>query len=281
MLHAATIRRYSQLSRLYPFKRQMRNAARNAALFMLSRMPRNNPSKEWIRFPFYHHVFEDEIRDFERHLSYFRQHGDFISIDDAIAIFESRKNINGRYFCLSFDDGFKNIIDNALPLLRKYRCPAAVFVPTVYIGCDIHREWEKVKAFFYSSRDAYPGPIEFLDWDDCRALRASGMTIGSHTNTHSAPARLTKEEFIRELALSKQRIEDELRAACVHLSCPWGIPGKHFNASDARVVKEAGYRSFLTSMRGPNFTASDPFSVRRDHVIAKWENFQLQYFFSQ
>jgi peptidoglycan/xylan/chitin deacetylase (PgdA/CDA1 family) len=53
--------------------------------------------------------------------------GKFVGADDVLEILEGRKSIEHNLFHLSFDDGFKNVIVNALPVLRDYRVPATFF----------------------------------------------------------------------------------------------------------------------------------------------------------
>lgn len=272
---------YSELEKLYPLKRHIRSFIRDMYIFSLSTFSKTDSSKEWIRFPFYHHVFNDEKSGFKRHLKYFKNHGDFISIDRAVEIFEKKEKIGGRYFCITFDDGFKNCVSNALPILVENECPAAFFIPSDYIGCDINKDGDILQKFFAASADDLPIPVEFLSWNDCRKLHEAGMTIGSHTCTHVSPAKLNKEQLKSELIRSKQKIEEELRIDCHHFCCPWGQPGKHFKVGiDSLIAKEAGYRSFFTTERGPNFKGTDPLRIKRDHMLAKWRNYQLRYFFS-
>lgn len=281
MTKTNTAKNYSELEKLYPFRRHMRSFARDLLILLLFTFSKRGSSTEWVRFPFYHHIFNDERSDFERHLRYFKNHGDFISIDKAVEIFERQEKIGGCYFCVSFDDGFKNCVSNALPILVENGCPAAFFIPSNYIGCDIDRDGDTIQKFFARANDL-PMPIEFLSWDDCRKLRDAGMTIGSHTCSHIPPAKLNIEQLKLELIRSKHKIEEELRVDCRHFCCPWGLPGKHFRVDiDPLITKEAGYRSFFTSERGPNFKGTDPFRIRRDQILAKWDNYQLEYFFAK
>lgn len=282
MIESETAKNFSELERLYPLRRRMRSFLRDAVVFLLSSFPRTDSSKEWIRFPFYHHVFDDERKDFQRHLRYFRNQGDFISIDDAVDIFEKKQKIGGHYFCVTFDDGFKNCLWNALPILAENNCPAAFFIPTDYIGWEVHKDKEIIRRFFIDSRDAYPLPIDFLNWRDCRTLIAAGMTIGSHACRHLPPVRLDKEQLKTELVKSKKKIEEELGVDCNHFCCPWGLPVRDFKIGvDPLIAKEAGYRSFFTIMRGPSLSGTDPFCIRRDHLLAKWQDYQLRYFFTR
>jgi len=271
---------YKDLERLYPIKRRIRSIVRDTAIFVLSARSNIDSSKEWIRIPYYHHVFDDERSDFERHLRYLKNYGDFISLDTVVDIFKEKK-IGGCYFCVTFDDGFKNCVSNALPILVENECPAAFFIPTDCIGSDIGKDSETIRSFFSTATD-YPMPIDFLDWDDCRKLLEAGMTIGSHTCSHVPLSRLNNDQLRSELLRSKQKIEKELAIDCLHFAPPWETSGNTFGtAAYLIVVKETGYRSLLTTERGPNYNGTSPFKIRRDNVTAKWGNYQLRYFFSK
>ena len=273
---------YNELKSNYPLHIKARSILRDITVFLLSMFSKDDNSKEWIRFPFYHHVFDDERKDFDRHLSYMKNQGDFISIDDVVNIFEQKKEIGGRFFCVSFDDGFKNCVTNALPLLVKHACPAAFFLPAGCIGREQDVKKEILEEFFITSADAYPFPVEFLDWEDCRKLLDEGMLIGSHTFKHSMLKDISENKVNEEMLRSKKIIEENLAVTCRHFCCPWGIPGKHFRRNiDPKMAKETGYRSFLTAERGLNYKLTDPYFIKRDHLIAKWGIYQLRYFFSK
>lgn len=273
---------YRELEELYPRKRHLRSMLRDAAVFTLSIFSKRSLPGNWIRFPCYHHVFDDERSGFERHLRFFKKKGDFISVDEAVDILSSGKMLKGRYFCITFDDGFKNCATNALPILVENRCSAVFFVSTDYIGRDIEMDEDGVREFFSVCVDAYPRPVEFLSWDDCRTLIGSGMAIGSHASSHRPFNRLTDDEIRSEVMRSKQKIENELGVDCRHFGCPWGVPGRDYRRDVVPViVKEAGYGSFFTGVRGANFNRADPFEIRRDGMLAKWGDYQLRYFFSR
>ena len=282
MTEPPAVKNYRELKRFYPPKRQMHNVVRDMTIFVFSTFSKMDSSKEWIRFPAYHHVFDDEISGLKRHLRYFKNHGDLISLDAAVEIFDKKERIGGRYFCISFDDGFKNCISNALPVLVEERCQAAFFIPTDYIGSDLDKDRELTRKFFSTSADAYPLPVEFLNWDDCRRLLEAGMVIGSHTCGHMPLTGLGHGQLRSELTGSKQKIEEELKVDCRHFCCPWGRPGRDFRVPiDPDAVKEAGYNSFLTAQRGPNFYGQNSFRIKRDQVLAGWGDYQLRYFFSK
>jgi peptidoglycan/xylan/chitin deacetylase (PgdA/CDA1 family) len=62
---------------------------------------------------------DDECASFDKQLKYMKNIGDFISLDDAVTLLESNQSLCGRYFCITFDEGFKNCFTNAIPILQK------------------------------------------------------------------------------------------------------------------------------------------------------------------
>lgn len=257
---------------------RLRTIARDAAVWALSFAAPGASGAEWIRFPFYHHVFDDERRGFARHLDFMAGQGDFVSIDQALAMLASGDSLSGRYFCITFDDGFKNNAANALPLLAERGVPAAFFLAAGYIGTDIVRDRDKLLGFFEDGETL----MEFMDWDDCRALAEAGMTVGSHTLTHAHLIDLDGDQVAAELQTSKEVIEENLGRPCLHFCCPWGRPGLDFLPDrDPGIAAAQGYRSFLTTARGASAPGADPMAIRRDHLLANWSPRQLRYFFAR
>jgi len=259
---------------------KMRGFARDAAIRALSigRSPDAAGKGGWIRFPYYHHVFDDERGGFARQLDTMASFGDFIGLDDAAAMLEAGGPIDGRFFCISFDDGFKNWITNAVPILLDKNAAAAFFVVTGYIGTSPDRDREKLLRF-YDSGDLL---MEFLDWDDCRKMADAGMTIGSHTMSHVHLADLDDDAAFAEIKGSKETIEAELGRACDHFCCPFGREGIDYDAPrHPELTRLAGYRTFLTTRRGPVLAGASVMDIPRDHLLAGWGDDQLRYFFSR
>ena len=268
------IENFSDFLNAHSWQRQWRNRVRDAAVFLLSsfnHIPRQN---HWIRFPYYHHVFNDERTDFASHLRYLQNFGDFISLDDALEILESDNLIQGRYFCITFDDGFKNCVTNAVPILIDQNVPATFFLPTRYIGSSA----KEASDFWYPLQIT----LEFLTWDDCRQMMQSNMTFGSHGVNHLRLIDLSDIEVERELRDSKEQIERELQIQCKHFCAPVGRPDIDYNINrDPTIARQLGYRSFLTTQRGSVWHKPDPMMIERDHIMVNWRKFQLRYFFSR
>lgn len=270
-------RNWSQLRKSSPLKARVRGRVRDALIWMLSLKSRPPRSSNWIRFPYYHHVFDDERRGFERQLRYMRGFGEFVSLDDALGLIEQEGELDGRYFCITFDDGFRNNLSNAVPILLDHAAPAAFFVPTAFIGVPADDVEEQGVGRIHQFGGT---AIEFLDWDEVRELAAvDGMSVGSHTVSHQRLSDLEDDAVEYELRASKEKIERELGARCDHFCAPVGRPGLDFDPErDPELAMRAGYRSFLTTRRGSHGRRPIPEFVERDHLIAAWGVYQLRYF---
>ena len=256
---------------------RLRGLVRNAAVLALSMGRDIGATSGWVRFPYYHHVFDDERLGFARQLGYLRGFGDFVSVDDVVSLLDSGAAIDGRYFCITFDDGFKNNLTNAVPILLDHGAVAAFFVAAGYIGLDVEKDRDNLLDFFDHGKTL----MEFLDWDDCRKMALAGMTIGSHTVNHARMADLNDAAAESELANSKKMIEYNLGRPCEHFCSPFGIPGRDFNIErDPDLAKQAGFRSMSTTERGATRQGDNPYRIRRDHTLANWGNHQLRYFLS-
>lgn len=238
--------------------------ARRLACGALGRLARIPTDKNWIQFLLYHYILDDQRQTFRQQLLFLRQHGDFIGLDDAVAALRSGSQIGGRYFCLTFDDGFRNGLTNAMPILQGLSIPAAFFISTKYIGLDLEKDWEKIAPFYERSWTGQPGVFEFLNWDECRQIAAAGHTIGSHTYSHQRLTHLQPDVASNELLISKQTIETELSRPCRHFCCPWGKVNRDFDpAVHPPMAHSLGYDSFLTAEEGLTINGDNPFYVRR------------------
>jgi peptidoglycan/xylan/chitin deacetylase (PgdA/CDA1 family) len=125
---------------------------------------------------------------------------------------------------LSFDDGYADFADHAVPVLKRYGYNATVFVVTERMGKT--NDW-----------DTGPGwPL--LDADAVRELAADGIEIGSHTATHVRLAGLDPQTLADELGSSRERLAELLGSPPRGFAYPYGSVDRA--ARDA--VRDAGYR---------------------------------------
>jgi peptidoglycan/xylan/chitin deacetylase (PgdA/CDA1 family) len=138
-----------------------------------------------------------------------------------------------RTAALTFDDGFRNWLTVALPLLRSLDVPATFFVCPGLFG-ERHTD--------------VPGEAgALLEADEVRALHDAGMEIGSHTLSHPDLRGLDDAGLERELRDSKQAVEAVTGEPCQALAYPYGL----YDERVARAAERAGYEIAFGWLPGP------------------------------
>jgi peptidoglycan/xylan/chitin deacetylase (PgdA/CDA1 family) len=172
---------------------------------------------------------------FERHLAWLEETCDVIQFRRMVGA----ANDSGRVrpaVAITFDDGYADNHEFALPLLRQYRMPATIFVTAGLIDGD-----PVVRARFQELRGTSAADIRPLEWSQIRELRAEGLEIGGHTYSHPNLIRLDRSRIERELRVSKEILEDRLETTIDLLAYPFGKPRRHFDQTTVEVARETGY----------------------------------------
>lgn len=274
------IKTYSDFTINYSTKYKIRTLGRNLAIASQSIVSKVPENKNWIRQVFYHHVFDDERKAFERQIKYMKNFGEFISMDQVVQLVKEKGNLDGRYFSMSFDDGFHNTYTNMMSITEAHDIPVIVYLPTDYIGKDSHSEEEQARIGMRLPQN--PKQLSYLNWDECREMQRHKVTFGSHTASHRKLATLNEAQIKQELETSKKVIEDQLKTRCDHFAPPNGTIGVDFVPGlTEKIAKEVGYKTLAAANRGITDKNSNLYLLLRDHLIAAWGNYQLKYFFSK
>jgi glycosyltransferase involved in cell wall biosynthesis/peptidoglycan/xylan/chitin deacetylase (PgdA/CDA1 family) len=92
--------------------------------------------------------------------------------------------------------------------------------------------------------DSDPTPRS-LTWDQVARMSRAGLTVASHTRTHTLLTRESKDRVIEEIAGSRAEIEQRLGVCVAHFAYPDGS----FDAAAVRAVAAAGYRYAYTGCK--------------------------------
>ncbi len=126
--------------------------------------------------------------------------------------------------------------------------------------------WLDAAAREAGAPDPDPDRYAFMDWDEVKALAASGLVeIGSHTVTHLLLATGTPEHRRAELRDSKAAIEQHVGLPCRLFAYPNGTAAD-FDDSDTRVLRELGYAAAVSQVPGVNAPGDDVYTLRRYNV---------------
>ena len=260
----------SELERARPALFRVRRAFRNVALAALSAFPRT--PREGVRIVHYHYVFDDERDGFREQLEFLSRQFTPVSLSEAVERLRLGRT-DGDELVVTFDDGFRNQLDIAAPLLSEYGFRGCFFLVTDLIGAPLEQARD-----FCRERLHLPLPVEPLDWSGAERLLELGHEVGSHTRSHPELTALPPDQVLDELAASRETLSRRL-GAVRHFSVPYGNRGR-FSEAIADAARTAGYESCATAIRGRNASALDLYALRRDHLSARWPLRQVEYFLS-
>jgi peptidoglycan/xylan/chitin deacetylase (PgdA/CDA1 family) len=124
---------------------------------------------------------------------------------------------------ITFDDGYLNVLEAALPELKRCGFTATVFIIAGRLGGT--NEWAK-------------GPtLPLLSASQVRELADAGIEIGSHSMTHVRLANLSASQLKAEVSRSRATLGELLGAPVRGFAYPYGS----MDAAARRAVADAGY----------------------------------------
>jgi len=125
---------------------------------------------------------------------------------------------------ITFDDGYRTVLEAAVPELQRHGFGATAFIISGRLGAT--NEWDE-------------GPSwQLVDAAEVRQLAAAGVEIGSHGATHVRLAGADADELIAEIEASRASLSALVGAEVRGFAYPYG-------SMDHRVriaVREAGYQ---------------------------------------
>lgn len=75
-------------------------------------------------------------KTFEMHCEMLRKHYNVVPLRELISLVSSKTEIPSNTVALTFDDGWRDNLEGALPALKRFDIPATVFLPTAFIGTN-------------------------------------------------------------------------------------------------------------------------------------------------
>jgi peptidoglycan/xylan/chitin deacetylase (PgdA/CDA1 family) len=139
-----------------------------------------------------------------------------------------------RAVALTFDDGFRSVLEHGLPVLSRHGFVGTLFVVTAYPGGGGQLDWPRVNRWIGGPHEHELAPIS---WKDLRALAAAGWEIGSHTVSHPHLTGLDDRGLADELAGSRSACEQRLGIRCTSIAYPYGEVDRRV----AVAARRAGY----------------------------------------
>jgi len=169
-----------------------------------------------------------------------------VSMSEAMPYLRGERS--GRIAVITFDDGYRDNLVNALPELQRHGFTATCYVVSGHLGR--HNEWD-------AQRLGVRKPI--MAAGELRRWCGAGMEIGAHTQSHPQLTQCDATALRDEIAGSKHALEDAIGAGVSQFCYPYG------DHDDAVVdaVRDAGFAAAVTTQRGRARAGQDVFRLPR------------------
>lgn len=217
---------------------------------------RGRPSRGGLRVLFYHRVSDDPDplaippRRFAAQMDLLHAEGyRVVDVVEASRLLAAGDRLE-RVVALTFDDGYRDVAERALPVLEQRGFRATVFIATGVIDGTARFTW-------------YERQPPVLSWADIVALDAgSALTFEAHTITHPNLTALEAAAAEREIAGSKSALEARLGRAVPGFCYPAGLYGER----ERRLVARAGFSVATSCEPGANAPGCDTLALRRTAI---------------
>ncbi len=189
---------------------------------------------------------------FQRHLDWLAARFELVSLNEAQR--RIAQGVNYRTaVAITFDDGYAENCEFAIPLLLQRKIPVTYFVT---LGPILQR-----KPFAHDLRFSHP------PWPNTvaqlRQMAQAGVEIGSHTHTHADLGRIgSRERLWDEVVGATLRLEDLIGQPVRWFAFPFG-QWRNLHPAAFRLAWEAGLRGVCSAYGGYNFPGGDPFHLQR------------------
>jgi peptidoglycan/xylan/chitin deacetylase (PgdA/CDA1 family) len=176
---------------------------------------------------------------FAAQIAFLAEHRQVVELD---ALFEPGGLGGPPRVAITFDDGYRSVLEHAVPVLRELGIPATFFVPTHWIGRS--SGWDRVA-------------LELMTGDELVELTRNGFAVESHGHAHIDYARSDPHAVAADLRASVERLSELLGRSPRYLAYPYG-----------RATPEAAAEAARLGLRGA-FTLDRPQPVSGAFAIPR------------
>ena len=169
-----------------------------------------------------------------------------LSMQDLLPYLEGKKS--GKVFGITFDDGYANVHDNALPVLQQLGFTATTYFVAGHPGG--HNHWDIEKGIPHSG---------LMNEQQIQNWAKAGQEIGSHTLDHVHLTQLPENEARRQIEASKYGLEAVFGVPVTAFCYPYG----NESAAIREMTRQAGYTNATLTVKGLALKEDDLFGLPR------------------
>ncbi len=211
---------------------------------------------------------------FEEQITFLKNNFQVSSLSQAL------QDLDKKQVVITFDDGYKNNLEVAYPVLKKLGLKATVYTTYNFIDNNQFTWWDKLenenlyhlaeslknlnpseldkKVNELTKNQEKPKKYDFMTWEDLKQIE-DVFEIGGHTITHPILTTIPIEEARKEIADSKVKLEEKLG----HEVFSFAYPNGNFNENLMKIVQESGFKNSVTYQNGNNNSSTNNYSLFR------------------
>lgn len=198
-------------------------------------------------------------RAFEKQMDFLLRHYQPAALKDVGASFMTSSTVGVPAFAVTFDDGYADNYEYAMPILERKKIPATIFVLKPGLQYATH----------------LPEQPLLLTEDQIREMAGRGFQFASHGQSHTRLTRLSPEQAREEILFSKKEIEKVTGQPVNFFAYPYGRKSD-FNKAIQSLVRQAGYQAAFSAEFGTSGKRASLFALKRMGIEAADTLFTLQ-----
>lgn len=219
---------------------------------------------------FYHRVADSQPNDwtlsterFRRQITWVKERFDIVSLEEAQLRIGAEEN-DRPTVCITFDDGYADNCQTAVPWLLEQEIPFTYFVTSDHI-----QSGDPFAHDLAAGHPLTPNTVEQI-----RDMAAAGVEIGAHSRTHADLGQVTSERALfDEIVGSKRDLEGLLDRPVHYFAFPFGLP-ENMSTTAFRIAFQSGLWGVCSAYGGYNLPGDDPFHLQRIHGDPQWARFR-------
>lgn len=208
---------------------------------------------------YYHRVADDAANEwtvsnrmFARQMRWLKVHFDLISFEEVQTRMRSGRN-DRPAVSITFDDGYADNCQQALPLLIREKIPCTYFVSNSQVFDGLPFPHDKATGRRFASNSVV----------ELRELAAAGIEIGAHTRTHCDLGTIKDSDVLfDEVVTAGEELQAAIRKPVRYFAFPYG-QFANLNRQVFHLAHEAGYEGVCSAYGGYNLPGEDAFHVQR------------------
>ena len=210
---------------------------------------------------FYHRIADDHPNpwtmsrhDFKTQVDWLQDNFDIVSLEECQHRILKRGNFRPT-LAITFDDGYAENCEYALPLLVERRIPVTYFVTT--------DNTFNQKPFQHDIENGRPLPTNTIE--SLMAMDRAGIEIGAHTRTHPDLGKVNDERvLVDEVVAASIELEAVIGNRIRYFAFPFGQT-HNLNAKVFGMLREVGFMGVCSAYGGWNSVGEDAFHLQRMH----------------